>query len=589
MNLWSSARREIKFLNKLLRTLGRVRKIDARPNWLVCDELEHGVDRWGDNDALRAEDGALTYRQLDRLANAAARWAALQGLQRGDAVAIVLPNRIEYGPLWLGLSKIGVIGALINNHLEGPALAHCVSISGARHVITDASCLGALDAIGAGRTMRLWSLDLDPRAAHLKFEANVPRPARALRAGMTNKSTALLIYTSGTTGMPKAARVTHARALLYMLGFAGATGARASDTIFSALPLYHATGGVAALGAALFTGACFAHRRKFSASQFWEDVARENATMFVYIGELCRYLVNQPPHEKERAHKIRQAFGNGLRPEVWGPFQERFAIRDVLEFYGSTEGNVSMFNFDGAPGAIGRVPFYLKSQFNISLVKLDLETEQPIRGPGGLCQPCKPGEIGETVGRIGADARSNYTGYVDRAASEKKIIRDVFKKGDAWFRTGDLMRQDEGGYFYFVDRLGDTFRWKGENVSTTEVAAALSACGIAEANVYGVAIPGYDGRAGMAALITHGEPDLVALHACSERSLPSYARPLFLRLQPEFETTGTFKYRKIDLVREGFDPAAMSEPIYFDHPHRKAYVPLTAALHGDILSGAIRL
>jgi fatty-acyl-CoA synthase len=274
---------------------------------------------------------------------------------------------------------------------------------------------------------------------------------------------------------------------------------------------------------------------------------------------------------------------------VWPTFQERFGVTDILEFYGSTEGNVSMFNFDSMPGAVGRVPFYLQKQFNFRLVKLDLETEQPVRGADGLCQPCAVGEIGETIGRISDDARSSYTGYVDKAASEKKILRDVFEKGDAWFRTGDLMRQDGDGYFYFVDRLGDTFRWKGENVSTTEVAAALTTCGVQEANVYGVAVPGHDGRAGMAALVAQGELDLDALYACLERSLPSYARPLFLRVQNAFETTGTFKLRKVDLVREGFDPAQVSDPLYFSDPRSRTFKPLCTRSHAEILSGAIRV
>ena len=588
MGLWSGAAREIKFMAKLLRTLVRVRIVDARPDWLICDAFEKAVDKWADNEALSAEEGALTYRQLDDLANGAARWAARQGLQRGDCVAIMLPNRIEYIPLWFGLSKLGIVSALINNNLAGPALAHCLNISGARHIISDASCLVALQEIKAERDARVWMLDHSAYGSPLRLERGAPRPSREVRGGMTNKNTALLIYTSGTTGLPKAARINHARALLYTLGFAGSTGSRQTDRIFSALPLYHATGGLAAVGAALLSGGCFVLKRKFSASHFWDDIVQSQSTMFVYIGELCRYLVNQPAHENERKHKLRLAFGNGLRPEVWKPFQERFNIPDVLEFYGSTEGNVSLFNFDGQPGAVGRVPVYVRNAFNVRVVKLDLETEQPIRDANGLCQECAPGEIGETIGKIGGGARTNYTGYVDRAASEKKILRDVFAKGDAWFRTGDLMRQDEDGYLYFVDRLGDTYRWKGENVSTTEVAAALSSCaGVAEANVYGVSVPAHDGRAGMAALITKSGFDLAKLHACLGAKLPPYARPLFIRLQPEIETTGTFKYRKIDLVREGFDPAAIQDPLYFNDSH--AFAPLTPALYAQITSGQTRV
>jgi fatty-acyl-CoA synthase len=356
------------------------------------------------------------------------------------------------------------------------------------------------------------------------------------------------------------------------------------------LPLYHATGGLCGVGAALLRGGTLVLRRKFSASHFWKDIADNDCTVFVYIGELCRYLVNQPPDPNERAHHLRLAFGNGLRPEVWEDFQERFGVARILEFYGSTEGNVSMFNFDGMPGAIGRVPRYLRNNFAVKLVKFDVEAEQPVRGQDGLCVLAETGEPGEAVGLIGADARRNYTGYADQAASERKILRDVIERGDAWFRTGDLMRQDEEGYFYFVDRIGDTFRWKGENVSTTEVAeAAARYAGVAEAIVYGVKIENLDGRAGMVA-ITPGEGfDLQGLRDHLARELPSYARPLFVRIQPAIETTGTFKYRKIDLVRDGFDPARGEQDLYFDDPEAHAYVRITAELHAKIQAGGFKL
>jgi fatty-acyl-CoA synthase len=287
---------------------------------------------------------------------------------------------------------------------------------------------------------------------------------------------------------------------------------------------------------------------------------------------------------------LRLAFGNGLRPEVWEEFQSRFGVKRILEFYGSTEGNVSMFNFDGQPGAIGRVPPYLQRNFAVRLVKFDVEAEMPVRGEDGLCVLCESGEIGEAVGLIKDDARHNYTGYADKAASERKILRNVIEHGDAWFRTGDLMRQDKDGYFYFVDRIGDTFRWKGENVSTTEVAEVISRYpGVDEANVYGVKIDQIDGRAGMAA-ITPGEAFRIdGLRDYLVRELPNYARPLFVRMAPAIETTGTFKYRKIDLVREGFDPAKVEHDIYFDHPDEHLYVRLTPDLYAQIQGGAFKL
>jgi fatty-acyl-CoA synthase len=447
------------------------------------------------------------------------------------------------------------------------------------------------------RPLTYWTIDAEGdlpdncRALDLKSPRLAPeRPSNAKRAGLTAKEVALYIYTSGTTGMPKAARITHMRAQLYMRAFAGATGGNAEDKVYCALPLYHSTGGLCGVGAALLNGGTLVLRRKFSASHFWDDIADQDCTIFVYIGELCRYLVNQPPHPKERAHHLRLAFGNGMRPEVWTEFQTRFGVPEILEFYGSTEGNVSMFNFDGQPGAIGRVPPYLRSRFSVKLVRFDVEAEAPVRGPDGLCIESALGEVGEAVGLIGADARSNYTGYADKAASDRKVLRDVFEKGDAWFRTGDLMRQDADGYFYFVDRIGDTFRWKGENVSTTEVAEAVSRYpGVAEANVYGVSVGKLDGRAGMVSITAGNGFDLQGLRAFLRQELPGYARPIFVRIDPAIDTTGTFKYRKLDLVRDGFDPSRIEHAVYFDDPVEQRYAQITPALYARIQNGEFRL
>ncbi|MGH6785070.1 MAG: AMP-binding protein, partial [Sphingomicrobium sp.] len=337
------------------------------------------------------------------------------------------------------------------------------------HVLADGDTWQAFEEVREkiGRSTMLWVLGLDAgeetsgrRGLDTAVKgASAVRPDRMTREDLTASSTALFIFTSGTTGLPKAARITHAKAQLYMRAFVATTQAKPTDRIYCALPLYHSTGGLCAVGAALLTGGALVVRKKFSAAAFWPDVVENGCTIFVYIGELCRYLVNQPEHPQETQHKIRLAFGNGLRPEIWPEFQKRFRIPEILEFYGSTEGNVSLFNFDGKPGAIGRIPRWMRNQFNIRLVKFDLDINEPVRAAGGLCVEAKPGEIGEAIGEIAADPRHHFAGYVDKAASEKKILRDVFKPGDAFFRTGDLMRQDKDGYFYFVDRIGDTFRW----------------------------------------------------------------------------------------------------------------------------------
>jgi fatty-acyl-CoA synthase len=595
MRLNARLKREWRFMRGLNRTLKRVKTIAPNSPNLVCDDLQAAVETWRDLPAISFEHKSVTYGEMDAIANRFAHWAKGIGLRRGQTVALFMPNRLEYFPIWYGLSKIGVITALINNQLSGLPLAHCLNISGANHVIVDAETSIVFEQAKAllERRTQQWVLGYAHGGQRdltqaLKSCSQLP-PDKSVRDGMTAKDTALYIYTSGTTGLPKAARITHVRAQLYMRAFAGATGATEKDRIYVTLPLYHATGGLCAMGAALLNGGSVVVKRRFSASHFWSDVVAENCTMFVYIGELCRYLINHPEVEDEHRHKIRLAFGNGLRGDVWTEMQARFRIPQILEFYGSTEGNVSVFNFDGMPGAIGRVPKWLRERFNIRLVQFDTETEEPVRGPNGLCIECGPGQIGECIGKIGGDARNEYSGYVDKAASERKVLRNVFEKGDAWFRTGDLMRADIDGYLYFVDRIGDTFRWKGENVSTGEVAERLQAApGVVEANVYGVTVDGADGRAGMAGLVVDPTFDIKVFSEQVARDLPSYAQPVFVRLLPAIETTGTFKQRKIDLVADGFDPAKIRGPLFYKDGN-KGYVKLTKAGFAKIMAGGAKL
>ncbi|MDP8915738.1 MAG: long-chain-acyl-CoA synthetase [Pseudomonadota bacterium] len=599
MGLASRVAREVRYMRGLTRALSRIKDVSADSPNLICDDWEKAVDRWGANIALSFEGRTLTYAQADALANRYAHWALAQGIASGEAVALLLPNRLDYIPLWMGLAKVGVVAALVNNNLVGSALAHCVDIAKADHVIVDPETAGALAPCREriGRPVTLWSLDgavVEPDKGDRPLEpelaaASDTRPDARHRAALIAGETALYIFTSGTTGLPKAAKVTHVRAQNYMRGFAGAAGATPRDRVFIVLPLYHSTGGLCGAGAALMAGGTAVIRKRFSASTFWREVNAEGATLFVYIGELCRYMVNQPEREGERTHRLRLAFGNGLRPEVWDRFQTRFAIPRILEFYGATEGNVSILNFDGRPGSIGRIAPYIRRKFNVRLIRFDVETEQPVRDPDGFCIPCPPGEVGEAIGEITAEPRAQFAGYADPADSAKKILTDVFEPGDRWFRSGDLMRQDADGYFYFVDRVGDTFRWKGENVSTNEVAEALAAApGVREANVYGVEVPGFDGRAGMASMVVDPGFDPAALAVHVEAELPSYARPLFVRLQREIETTGTFKYRKADLVADGFDPARVKEPLFFKDP-AAGYVALDPALHARLMAGEIRL
>jgi fatty-acyl-CoA synthase len=598
MGLMANIRRDLRFIGGLRRLLKRIKPIQLDSPDLVCDDFQEVVDRYPDNLAITDERRSLTYRELDTLANRYAHWAKGRNLRRGDTVALMMMNRADYIAAWMGFSKVGVATALINTNLNAQPLAHCLNIVGASQVLADEETWRQVETARpfADKTVMLWVLGLkgeDEASERRGLDAGVRgasgvRPDRSLRAGLTNRDTALYIYTSGTTGMPKAARIPHSRARTYMRAFAGATASTEKDRLYCVLPLYHSTGGMVGMGSVLLNGGSVILRRKFSATGFWPDVVESGATTFVYIGELCRYLVNCPPHELEQAHKLRLAFGNGLRPDVWPEFKSRFAIPQILEFYGSTEGNVSLFNFDGRPGAIGRVPGYLRSQLNIRLIQYDVEADAPARGANGRCIECKPGEIGEAIGQIKADIRHDFSGYADKAASSKKILHDVFTTGDAWFRTGDLMKQDSDGYFYFIDRIGDTYRWKGENVSTSEVEQRLAeAPGVKEVIAYGVAVPGHDGRAGMVTVVPDGRFGVKKFAAFVNEELPHFARPVFVRVARELETTGTFKYRKVDLVKDGFDPA-MEDAVHV-RDDKGAYTRLKPETWARIMQGDARL
>jgi fatty-acyl-CoA synthase len=597
MNLFEGLRADILLFLGLSRTLKAYEPIEKGTIASVGADVERIVDLYPDRVAIRFEGADMTYRQFDARANAYAHWALAQGLKKGDAVALLMGNRPDYVCAWIGLVKVGVVVGLINTNLAGATLAHAVNIANADHVLVSGDLAPALAAVAPSLTRqpKAWALDgfagmaaLDDTLAGMSSE----RPDKALRDAVTLEDTALYVYTSGTTGAPKAARMLHRRVLGMMRAFVGGAKAKPEDRVYVTLPLYHGTGGLCGVGFALTTGAALIIRRKFSASHFWTEAASERATVFFYIGELCRYLVNQPPSPADTQHMLRIGIGNGLRGEVWEKFQPRFKIPRIMEFYGSTEGNATLLNFDGKMGSIGRIPKWLQSRVNTRIVKFDTENEQVVRGPDGLCIEAAPDEVGEAIGEIRNDeARYRFEGYTgDPAQTERKILRDAFAKGDLWFRTGDLLRRDKDGYFYFVDRIGDTFRWKGENVSTNEVADILASLhGVKEANVYGVKVGDLDGRAGMAALVLHGAGDVGELYAPIVSALPSYARPLFLRIQPDIETTGTFKYRKVDLVRDGFDPAKTDDPIWFDHPVEKRYVRVTPALKAEIEAGKFRL
>ena len=596
MGIISNLKRDWTTLSGLRAVLANGKDITPDSLNLVADDLEASVDKHKANIVFRFEGQIMTYGELDKLANKIANWALGEGLRAGDAVALFMENRPEYVAVWYGLSKIGVVTGLINHNLNGEGLAHCINIADAKAVIMGADQANAIESAKSflKASPAFWALSSEGTAQDLTAalaDQSDARPDRSHREHLRGKDICLYVYTSGTTGLPKAAKLTQNRTQGMMRTFSTPTHTTARDRVYIPLPLYHGTGGVCGVGIALTTGASIILRKRFSASKYWDDCADQGATVLVYIGELCRYLLNQPEHPKERAHKIRTGFGNGLRPEIWQQFLDRFNVPTLKEFYGSTEGNVSFLNFDGKVGAVGRIPKFLEKKFaHVAFVKFDIENEEPIRDANGLCMKTDADEVGEVLGKIGDDARTRFEGYNDPEATKKKILRNVFEPDDMWFRTGDLMKKDADGYIYFIDRIGDTFRWKGENVATNEVGEALASInGIAHANVYGVPIPGMDGKAGMAAITPDGSGiDFDTLHADLCARLPAYAVPLFVRVQKEAETTGTFKYRKVDLVKEGFNPDNMADPVWFIDPAKGTYVPVTHDRYESILAGTYR-
>jgi len=584
-------------LKAWVRALERTAGIERDRSLTLPVLIERLAERFADAPALLSPDAALSYRGLAAACHRYARWGLVRGLGSGDTVCLVMANCPDYLAIWLGLCRIGATVALINTNLRGALLAHSLNLVAPRHVIAGASLAEPVRAVrpllaagvecwvsgpGGGDLPRL-----DEAMAGLAGDAlrddEAPAPSLADRA--------LCIYTSGTTGLPKAANVSHFRLMQWSHWFAGLMDVQPTDRMYDCLPLYHSVGGVVATGATLVGGGAVVLRERFSASSFWQDVVAERCTVFQYIGELCRYLLASPPQAEESRHALRLACGNGLREDVWREFQQRFRIPQILEYYAATEGNFSLYNCEGRAGAIGRIPPFLAHRLPVALVKFDLEAQAPARDASGRCVRCAPQEPGEALGQILAEnGATHFEGYTDEAASASKILRDVFAPGDAWYRTGDLMRQDEQGFFYFVDRVGDTFRWKGENVSTTEIAEVIAACpGVADATVYGVSVPGTEGRAGMAALVAAKGFELAELRRALAARLPDYARPLFVRIVSALELTGTFKLRKQELALEGYDPARVRDALYIDDPARGAYVPLDAELHARLQAGKLRV
>ncbi|CAL8294688.1 unnamed protein product [Boreogadus saida] len=571
-----------------------------KPFYSILDRFLETAKKHPTKTFLHFEGNAYSYSEVDRRSNQVAR--ALQnhaGLQAGAAVALLMGNEPGYVVTWLGLAKLGCSAALLNTNIRAKALLHCFSCCGAKVLIASTEVKDAVEEVLPALIEKGISVYLladtcstegiVPLAQKISQASEQPL-SRDHRANLTVKSTALYIYTSGTTGLPKAAIVTQER--VWAASFIMAvSGVSSDDVMYINLPLYHSAGFLVGMCGSIERGMTFVLRRKFSASQFWEDCRRHDVTVMQYIGETMRYLCNAPRQGNEKDHRVKFAIGNGLRTDVWTDFLKRFGDIKVRELYGATEGNIGFINYTSKIGVVGRVNLVHRRFFPYLLIKFDIEKEEAVRNAEGLCIPAAKGETGLLVGAI--TKISPFNGYAgNQQQTDKKRLSNVLKQGDLYFNSGDLLRIDHQGFVYFQDRVGDTFRWKGENVATAEVGDILttSHC-IYEANAYGVKVEGHEGRIGMAAVtLKEGEEfDCSDVYKQVVNYLPSYARPCFIRVQGSLELTGTFKMKKVKLVEEGFDPSLISDPMYFLDPQRKTYVPLTENIYASISAGAVKL
>lgn len=592
--------RDVKALARYVKLLMLVKKYN-RQNATIADIFAEYVAKQPEKVCLIFEDRKWTFREVNDYSNRVANVFLNNKYKRGEVVGLMLENRPEFVAMWLGLSKLGVIVPLINHNLRKNALLHSVNVANCKALIYGESLRDAVQEIKESlpSSLELFQfndavqqpvLDIAHDLASMLQNASKEQPTANVNKP-DHHDKLLYIYTSGTTGLPKAAVITHSRFVFITAAIHMVAGFRNDDIFYTPLPLYHTAGGMMSIGQALLFGATVVIRKKFSASQYFADCKKNNCTVGQYIGEMCRYILATPDSGTDKAHKVRLIFGNGLRPQIWPQFVERFNIPRVAEFYGATEGNANIVNIDNTVGAIGFVSRIIPQVYPISIIRADPATGEPIRGKNGLCQLCEPNEPGVFIGKILPNNPSRaFLGYVDKSASEKKIVRDIFKKGDAAFLSGDLLVADERGNLFFKDRTGDTFRWKGENVSTSEVEAEVSnASGYRDTVVYGVEIPNMEGRAGMAAVLDpERQVDLTKLAQTLKETLPSYARPMFVRLlTKDMDMTGTFKLKKLDLQKEGYDPNVIEDALFYLSP-KGSYESLTKEVFDQISRGEIR-
>ncbi|MDG1234295.1 MAG: long-chain-acyl-CoA synthetase [Pseudomonadales bacterium] len=554
--------------------------------------VEANANKFGHRSAIVFEDQEVTWSEFNALANQYAHYLKSQGVQRGDTVSVIMENRIEFLALLVGVNKIGVTAGLINTNLTGKPLIHCITVTKSKKCIFGSEISGALNEIKAELALtegedyfEMPDGGLDSTTNWAKNLANGAALASTDNPEETSLTTlgevALYIFTSGTTGLPKAAVLSNRR-YLTSADMAAAAGFKCTekDRMYICLPLYHGTGLMVGAGAAMVSGASMFVRRKFSASNFLPEVRANGCTLLVYIGELCRYLSNTDAQTDDHKNPLRSMMGNGMRPDVWLGFKKRFGISRVAEFYGASEGNVAFANLMNRDCTVGM------TSAEVALVEYDVDNDEIVRDAAGHCVRVKEGEPGLLLGKITQD--TVFEGYTDPEATEKKVIRSALEPDDAWFNSGDLMRTVDVGFtlgyphYQFVDRVGDTYRWKSENVSTNEVGEIINGFDqIKFCNVFGVEVPGADGRAGMAAVTLQdgvAELDLDAFSTFLRSSLPPYAVPLFVRIQPDIDVTGTFKMVKGELRKQAYDVRSFEDPVFALLPGAEDYAQFDVSM-----------
>ena len=565
----------------------------------MVDKLQDHAANLPDNAALLFEDRRISWSELNAKANQMANYFRSRGVTYGDKIAVNMENRPELLFVVMGAQKLGAVAGMVNTGQTHEALAHSLKLIEPKLVVVGSECLGNMESVADiieayHADKMLYVADTGhagPPAGYLDLmteaegqdTANIT-PDKVLTLGTPT----YYIFTSGTTGLPKASITTHMKILRAGTQFGvNVMTLGPDDTYYCALPLYHSNALVVGFGSCLAGGATLALRRKFSASQFWEDCIKFEATAAIYIGELLRYLLAQPERESDRSHNVTRVLGNGLRPDIWMEFKNRFGIARIHEFYGASEGNsgfVNIFNFDKT---VGWSPGY-GSDWDV--VSYDVDEDLPIRGADEHLQKVEIDQTGLLIFKI--SEKNPFDGYTDAQASEKKILRDVFEKGDAWFNTGDLVVLQKHGHIQFGDRIGDTFRWQGENVATTEVESVIMKWPeIEDAVVYGVTVPGRDGRCGMLYLTQkeEGKLDLNGLAAHMRENLPTYAVPRFIRIGQKVDVTGTFKFQKSKLKNAAYNVAEVDDPLHVLARDADGVEPITAEVQASIDKGDVRL